>query len=269
MKYGGFTLIELLVVIVIITLLIALVLPALGMAKKQAESVVCASNVKHLFMSIQMYEQENKTCPPGFDDSFNYVVSSPPGGYVGPASHDRQGWWWFHFLDDLLESSSTTVNILRCPSRNIVDTSLKENLLCGNYGVNRSVCKNAIGVLSKEFVGTSLSLDDIRQPGQTLLIADSGYSIVSWYAVADGVAVANIFENPMRIGNFYIPGLSINKDRTFTNGCEQDAIDGRHPGRRINVGFVDGHVDKIKADELEVKEENGEFINRSPLWIPK
>lgn len=266
MKYAGFTLIELIVVIVIIALLTALLLPALDAARQRTEAVVCASNLRQLVMALSTYDQNNNTFPPGFDN-ITYGTSIPPGGRVGNPSNDLQGWWWFHFLDDLLESVSTAVNVLKCPSRNIVDLGSKENILCGNYGVNRSVCKNFAGSSSNEFFGTPLSLDNVRQPAQVLLIVDSGYCLVSWQATLNGAA--NIFENPMRTGNFYVPGLAINKDRTFTNGCEQDAIDGRHPGRRINVGFVDGHIARIRADKVHVKEESGEFINRSPLWLPK
>lgn len=266
MKYTGFTLIELIVVIALIALLTALLLPALDTARQHSETVICASNLKQLALTLSMYAQEDDTFPPGFDD-ITHGASMPPGGYVGDASYDWQGWWWFHFLDDLMDSDAAAVNILKCPSRNIAETGLKENILRGNYGVNRSVCKNAAGSLPNEFVGTSLSSNGIRQPSQTLLIADSGYALVSWRAATNDAAWH--YENSLRDESFYVPGLTINEDRAFSDECEQDAIGGRHSGENVNIGFVDGHISKIKSDILTVEEIGSDYTNLSPIWLPK
>ncbi len=54
----GFTLIELLVVISIIAVLMAVMMPALGRAKKQASSVVCTTNLKQWGTVWMMYAQD-------------------------------------------------------------------------------------------------------------------------------------------------------------------------------------------------------------------
>jgi prepilin-type N-terminal cleavage/methylation domain-containing protein/prepilin-type processing-associated H-X9-DG protein len=55
----GFTLIELLVVIAIIALLLSILMPALTKVKKQAQAVVCQSNLKQWGVATVMYASEN------------------------------------------------------------------------------------------------------------------------------------------------------------------------------------------------------------------
>ena len=56
---SGFTLIELLVVIAIIALLMAILIPALNVAKQQAGSSACLMNEKQLVLAWLMYAEGN------------------------------------------------------------------------------------------------------------------------------------------------------------------------------------------------------------------
>jgi prepilin-type N-terminal cleavage/methylation domain-containing protein len=56
--HAGFTLIELLVVIAILSLLIAILLPALNQVKHQARRAACAGNLRQVGVAIHMYAED-------------------------------------------------------------------------------------------------------------------------------------------------------------------------------------------------------------------
>ncbi len=263
MRHRAFTLVELLVVISIIALLAALSFGVLMSARERARTVACCANVRHLVLSLYDYDSEHQSLPYGFDLDRKSI---PPGGFVGSAALHLSGWWWFHYTGAIRNRSREELKLLQCPSKRLENPQLKNDPLCGNYGVNRSLCKStwAPKAYCESFVGTPLSLRSLPNPGLTLLLVDSGYSLTSWWHAAAEPPVA--LKGDYIGDSAYIPGLEINKDKIVWPGESYDAKDGRHPNKAVNVGFADGHAGTRRASELLVTKTEGGAYTNTVLW---
>jgi prepilin-type processing-associated H-X9-DG protein len=267
MRVRAFTLVEMIVVISVLVLLVAMLFPVLTRCREEARTVACCANIHQLTACLLHYEAGNQSLPYGFDFRIDCL---PPGGPQGNGMYDTPGWWWFHYAGVIRHKSWLKTGerkVLRCPSSRLGDWALDLDLLTGKYGVNRSLCKSRTSTsgtpIQRAFVGTPLSTSDLRSPGATLLLADSGYSLICWWQATA--------EPPVPIGDRYIedtsyvPGLALNRDRCLWPGQFEDAIGGRHSGKTVNVGFADGHAERRKASDLLVEKTEEGYTN-TLLW---
>ncbi len=269
MGLRAFALVELIIVIAVITFLAALLFPVLHRARAQARATVCQARIRDLAIQFHQYEAEHETLPYGIWA----LRPPPPGGYLCDPTRDLPGWYWPDFIGAVRHQSSRDRKILECPSRRIGESSLSRSVLYGNYAVNRSLCRSAtdVSLYRREFPGPPLSTGTIRHPGATVLLVDSGYALICWW---DATAEPpHRYSGALAVGPAYIPGLAINKQKELLPGQIDDAIGGRHPNKTVNVGFADGHVDRMKAEALAVgnagDEDEPTYRNRTPLWVPR
>ena len=129
---NGFTLVELLVVISIIAVLLAILMPSLRMAREQAKSILCASNLRQTGLGFMLYAIDyngytvpNTICysqygPMLIRDNYNqhpvnlgtlyvYNYLKTPGVYYCPSATDPRHkldtiinpWWEYHDYEDI------------------------------------------------------------------------------------------------------------------------------------------------------------------------
>src|SRR4051812_22853921 len=90
----GFTLVELLVVIAIITALLAFLMPALAKARRQANQVACASNMRQIGLAFFMFVNDHQGHLPACQ------------GALGSYNVDGQGDW----LGNAYDASNNPIN---------------------------------------------------------------------------------------------------------------------------------------------------------------
>ena len=142
----AFTLIELLVVVAIISLLVSILLPSLGRAKELARRSVCASTLRSLGLSLQIYSSDDaeEAYPPC---GVSWEWNSDGQGYRGHPS--VVGWLIEHLYDN--ECLKTWQMLWGCPSASANGLDAPETQYTGGFFSAGSYCHYSYFANSRPF----------------------------------------------------------------------------------------------------------------------
>ena len=240
----GFTLVELLVVIGIIALLISILLPALSKARRQANSAVCASNLKQMYIAFQIYATESRGWLFPVNENVNLADNPDPNGRPGTFGtnfppHER----WYAY------------------TKGIAVQAIKQNPVTYNgvpYTMTRAAWKalppdQKLTYDAKPFTPSVLICPQDEEPVQAHSyvlnhhLADErirfGSTRLGRAGSASNVVVAG--EKKNYFNNLPVPDYYMEEDRSNNNAEFNRVVEERRHGIQFgsNYLFMDGHVD--------------------------
>jgi len=213
MRKINFTLLELLIVIAIISMLAAILLPALNAAKEKAYSISCMNKLKSIGHALLMYADDNKTAFPPIGNDVTDSGSNVKLWMVRLGGNANAGVSSSYGLRWTSNSETARADSFVCPSESRI---LKwSGGMRSHYGLN----SNLAGKNMSQIVSATQAL----MAGEALLANGSGlnYSYFTYLAFRHGAR-----ENPSR----------------YTNDNQPDLIS---PAGKTNLLFADGHTENM------------------------
>lgn len=233
MNRRAFTLIELLVVISVVSLLMAILMPALAKARQQGKSSLCQSNLRQLGIAAQMYANNNDGYYP-----IAYMNDPDLTDTISIMSY----WDFIHTNNwdanerkiepGILWQGETTQKIQQCP---VFKGSANSDDPYTGYNYNISY----IGHGDREIITVPARASEVKKPGRCALFGDGEY--------ADG---ANKFMRSPWKSKW---------DSTWFRSAGTQGF--RHDGR-TNVAWCDGHVSSQSECYTETLPDEKEKIER-------
>ena len=241
-KRKAFTLIELLVVIAIISVLLAILMPALRKIKEIARETTCRSNLRSVGLAVQMYldDYERKIPHTRSSNGFLWFESN---GYTYREPGSGGGTYWGTFYRDYIKDQT---KIFGCPSfQNTAGTRLIYNYSSGSEKNTNSdiVIQHAAFGLNHHSRARGRNVETIYRPSEFIYCLDHAEPR------PDG-GTSDCLHNDNTPGRMNLTSYRQGGSRSYSyrqifrhNVRYSDPY---RTGGRTNVLWVDGHVTSIE-----------------------
>lgn len=237
----GFTLIELLVVISIISLLVALLLPALRAARESARTMQCLSNERMIMTGVHYYANEYQGYMPYGVRQWTTDWGQLVSGYM---VHGEMTW-----------TATATVNpIFLDPSASVQKGKLHYS---ANPMAMPDVNPNNANLLARR----TPKLDDLKRPTEFAPIVDGTQQDTTGNVASTAYAIQGVWSryNPATATTPIQAGP--NTDLNTTLGY----IRWRHGGEEAaNLAFLDGHAATMRIGSVEQRHVRAEKFPWEP-----
>jgi prepilin-type N-terminal cleavage/methylation domain-containing protein/prepilin-type processing-associated H-X9-DG protein len=227
-----FSLIELLVVISIISVLAALLMPALQSAKDSARTVQCMNNLHQIAIAVALYGDERGHYPWSFEGGTDWSYTITP--YFQGSNNLAYGSYQHNLRS----------TIIQCPAR-----AYKPTNIVSSYGMHERVAGNKADINMRDPPTYPRLYPFTQRPAEVFLVADATQDST----ILGGEARAGIFAYGMQI-EYADATAEIVMNMAPNDDFIVRRIRFRHRfNTAANALFLDGHVAPLKANDVRRK----------------